>query len=112
MKLYKIKQLHGAPKSNVTLIDRYILKENDEEVFNYIRDEMNWYCWSEDDFEEGYFETFDELKKSVMEEKGDLDSEDGWEDAHYGVTKYGWECLGEISYAQTKVLEKLKILEK
>lgn len=111
MKLYKIKVLHGAPKDSHTSIEEYILAEDDLQVFEYLRDGYREYLWSESDFEEGEFETYEELKQNILENRGDLESEEGWEDAYYGITKYGWEEVGEISKEEIDTLRRLKILK-
>lgn len=110
-KLYKIIVLYGAPKDSHTSTEEYIIAKDDKEVFEYIAKDKKKYEWWEDDFESGgQFDTFAEMKQEIMDNKGDLDSEEGWEDAYYGVTKYGWEEIGEISQDEINILIKLKIL--
>lgn len=107
MNLYKILELHGAPKSHVTFVSEFILAETDEEVFEYLNKDR---CW-EENFEEGSFDSWEEMKQDLMENKGDLHSEEGWEDAYYGITKKGWECFGHASAKQIQVLTELGLLK-
>lgn len=112
MKLYKIIVLHGAPKSSHTSTEEYILRENDKEVFEYIRLNYTTFLWeNSEDFETYEFEDYNDFKKDIMENKGDLEHESGWDDAYYGVTKYGWEDMGEITDDDINVLKKLGILK-
>lgn len=41
-KLYKIKVLHGAPKDSYESIETYIIAENDEEVYNWLKKKAYW----------------------------------------------------------------------
>ena len=50
------------------------------------------------------------MKADLMENRGDLESEEGWEDAYYGITKKGWELVGEATDEQIKVLVELDML--
>lgn len=110
-KIYKIIVLHGAPKDSHTSIEEYIIAETDEEVFNYITNKYKNYDWEEEPFENEEFETYAKMKKDILINKGDLEHESGWEDAYYGVTKYGWEEIGKITDKEINTLKKLKILK-
>jgi hypothetical protein len=120
-KLYKIKVLHGGPKDSHESIETYLVAENDLEVFDWI-DGKNYKCWSEHEkyLEEGeesgyYDETEDKpisMKEWVIANKGDLSDENGWGDAYYGVTKWGWEeVIGEITAMDLETLVYLKIAQ-
>ena len=106
MKLYKILELHGAPKDYVTFTDEFVLAESEEQVFEYLNKER---CW-EEYFEEGEYSSWEEMKEELMINKGDLDSEEGWEDAYYGITKKGWEEVGDATEQQVNVLAELNML--
>lgn len=110
MKLYKILQLHGAPKDSVTLINTYIVANNNEEVFNYIMVELDRDSWCENNFEENEYQTYTEFKNEILKNQGDLDDDEGWEDAYYGVTKYGWEEVFNINNIEINILKKFKII--
>lgn len=47
----------------------------------------------------------------VLENKGDLGDDTGWEDAYYGVTKWGWERVEGASEDDMDVLEHLGIAQ-
>lgn len=95
MKLYKIIVLHGAPKDSHTSTETYLVKDNEQEVFDWI-DSNQYGAWSDDDGEDPKTRYTDDgkeipFKDWLMANKGDLTDEEGWEDAYYGVTKYGWK---------------------
>ena len=120
MKLYKIKVLHAAPKDWHQSIETYLIAKNDEEVFNWIDENKAHHLWSEhekwleDDEESGYY--LDDkpctMKEWVLVNKGDIDDDNGWEDAYYGVTKWGWELVDETWDVDYDSLIKLRIAVK
>lgn len=114
LKLYRIIELHAGPKDIVTFTRGYVVKENDEQVFNHIVERHNSIMWGQDeDIEEHIYgcETYDEFKKYIIENKGDLEEEDGFEDAYYGVSKYGWEYVADITKYEFEVLSKFGVIE-
>lgn len=126
-KLYKIKVLHGAPKDSHTSIECYVIAYNDEQVYDYIDENYNHGYWEdvnntsiedlevgEDDRETCYYLNDDyenpiTFKEWCMANKGDLDDEAGWEDAHYEVTKYGWGAVCLPNYDEELILVGLNI---
>ena len=115
-KLYKIKVLHGAPKDSHESIECYLVAKDDLKVAKWIDKNKCHGCWSEteetDWFIEGGSDDGVTLWEYIMANNGDLEDENGWEDAYYGVTKWGWEDLGEITKEEIKVLKKFDILGK
>lgn len=114
MKLYEILKLHGAPRDSWTGIqtlavakdDESLARHIDEHIYNlftgYIYDDEG----NESDEEEFSQEKFDE----VMENCGDLESDEGWDDAYYGVTKCGWkEICCHINPMELQTLKQLNI---
>jgi hypothetical protein len=100
MKLYRIKTLHAAPKDIHHSIMGYVVAENDKQVMEYIDQEYTNGCWS-DRIKDGQTVTeyndedpdiSSELsyEEWILKHKGDLDDEE-WDDAYYGITKFGWE---------------------
>lgn len=83
-KLYKIKVLEGGPKSYKVAIETYLIAENDEVVYNYIDKKLYSDMWSDKEKDDNTF------KDTILKNKGDLD-DGNWDDAFYGITKFGWE---------------------
>ena len=111
MRLYKVKILHGAPKDHHLAIQEYFIAKTEEDAFNYVDEKhANWTHYFEPECD-GEWETLEEMKAEVLENKGDLDSEWGWEDAYYGVTKWGWEEVCDINDKEIEVLLKLGVLK-
>ena len=125
-KLYKIIVLHGAPKDTHTSIEGYVIAKDEEQVYDYIN-KLNYGYWEnvnktsledlgldEEERSTCYYLNDDynnqiSFKEWLMAHKGDLDDEAGWEDAYYGVTKYGWEEMEVIHQEDLEVLVDLKV---
>jgi len=112
--LYKIIVLHGALKSSHTSTETYLVAKDENEVFDWI-DKKNHGSWTEDDEEEPRVKYADDdyekeipFREWVMINRGDLADEDGWEDAYYGVKKWGWELI-DASIEDVSVLTRLGI---
>ena len=110
MKLYRIIVLHGAPKDTHIATETYLIAEDDTQVAEWINKEKQYGGWFDNE-DLGYYlpgeggeEKEVSLREWVMANKGDLEDEAGWEDAYYGVTKYGWE---EIEGAGTHDMDRL-----
>lgn len=112
MKLYRIIVLHGGPKDSHTSTETYLVAKNDEEVFNYIDTKKNYNFWTESESKR-YADDNDEetvtFREWVMLNHGDLEDEEGWEDAYYGVTKWGWEEVSGATESDIKCLLELGI---
>ena len=114
MKLYEILQLEGSSKSSWVGISTLAVAENAEAIAKHINkshDLFTKYTYDEETGEESdepefCQETYDE----VMENCGDLESEDGWEDSYYGVTKYGWKEIScHINPTEGETLKNLNV---
>lgn len=109
--LYRIIVLHGGPKDSHTSTETYLIADNEEAVFAWI-DKKNFKVWSgrdEDDLRtDEDTDTEVPFKDWVMKKRGDLDDEEGWEDAYYGITKWGWEPV-EASPEDIQTVLKLGI---
>lgn len=117
--LFRIIVLHGAPKDSHTSTETYLVAEDEAAVFDWINKEKNYGDWAAkdegdeepnirylgDDYENGV--TFREW---VMFNRGDLEDEEGWEYAYYGVTKWGWEPV-EASPEDIATLLRLGIAQ-
>lgn len=95
MKLYRIIVLHGAPKGSHTSTETYLAANCESDVFDWIANKT-YGAWLDDDGEDPKTRYADDGKEIpfrdwLMANKGDLTDEEGWDDAYYGVTKYGWE---------------------
>lgn len=116
MNLYRIKVLHGAPKDSHTSIETYLIAPDDEAVAEWINDHLQSGFWFDEDtleVEDGYASAEGVTRTKcqyIMAHKGDLDDEHGWEDAYYGVTKYGWEQVQfNLSDEDRSVIVRLNI---
>ena len=112
-KLFKIKIFHAAQKDSHTSIETYLIADNEEKVFKWIDKKLNYGNWenAKEEEEKEYDEETDDyipFKDYVMKHKGELDIED-YSDAYYGITRYGWEEIAEISDVEIDILLKLKI---
>lgn len=117
MNLYKVNILTGAPKNSWETIDCFLLAENDESIYEYIKIKQ---CWDEDKEKEPmdiYDEQYNIIGKETFKEhiirlKGDYNDEDeiNWGDAYYGVTAYSWECIGKTTKEEIDVLRKFNII--
>ncbi len=97
--LFRIIVLHGAPKDSHTSTETYLVAKDDVEVFEWIDKHKNYGSWTNED--EGGTETREDedageevpFRDWVMKNHGDLEDQEGWDDAYYGVTKWGWEPI-------------------
>lgn len=112
MRLYKVRVLHGAPKDHHTATEEYFTAKTEEDAYEYVdKNHARWSYYYEDD-EHGEWESKEQMNQELIENKGDLESEFGWEDAYYGITKWGWEEVCEIDNIEIVILQKLKILKR
>lgn len=115
MDLYKLTVLHGGPKSSCTATLRYLLAESDEEVYDYLCGKANWDVYYDQYLEDKLenpedYADFDKSPKDIIiKNRGDLE-DDKWDDAYYGIWKYGWEKICAISEDEINVLKKFAIL--
>jgi hypothetical protein len=115
--LFRIVVLHGAPKDSHKSTETYLVAENEQAVFDWIDKEKNYGAWTEKDedaeepnvrYADDDYEKEIPFREWVMLKRGDLDDEEGWENAYYGVTKWGWEPI-EASPEDIAVLLRLGI---
>lgn len=115
MNLYKLTVLHGGPKSSCTAILGYMLAESDEGAYNRLNDEAFWneadesYILEREEYPDMFDPARPTPKETIMKNCGDLKDEN-WDDAYYGIWKYGWENLGPITDEESDVLAKFKIV--
>lgn len=114
MNLYKIIVLHGGPKDRHTSTEEYVIADNDRQVMEYIDINHNYEGWRDSDrmieVEEGTEIT---MVDWVLQNKGDLDDEEGWEDAYYGITLWGWDEIATmLPPSDIEVLERLGVAKK
>ncbi|WP_252251242.1 hypothetical protein [Clostridium sp. VAP52] len=90
MKLYEIGKTHYAPKDSEYGIQEYVVANNDEEVFNYLKTGYAYWedivdcCESDDESLEDAENTLNE----IFENHGD--NREVY-DLYYGATQYCWE---------------------
>ena len=90
MKLFKVKVLHGAPEDSHESIETYLIANTDDEVMYWIRENKcygGW--WDDDEPEEDYsyylnndYEKRISFKEWILLNKGDIDDDNGWDDAY------------------------------
>ena len=109
--------LHGGPKDSHASIETYLIANSDDQVMNWIDENKNYNYWKDCE-EDGEMRCQDEppyneitMREYVLQNCGDLDDEEGWGDAYYGVTKYGWEEIKVLTEEEKSVLLNLKIAE-
>jgi len=92
-----------------------MLAENDEQVYNRLNDEAFWneadesYILEREEYPDMFDPARPTPKEQIMKDCGDL-KDDNWDDAYYGIWKYGWENLGPITNEESDVLAKFKML--
>jgi hypothetical protein len=95
MNLYTINVGHFAPKGSQYAIMGYVIAENDEQVYEYIKSEPLMFgeqlfnSWKEKEGSEEY----PDFKSEMIKCGGELYAGIELEDLYYGVTQYGWELL-------------------
>lgn len=126
MNLYKVMFEHYSQKDSKTGIEDFVLKENDSEIFDYVR--KNYYLHNDpndmdsDDlgldendpeFEEKLNEVHKEFKRYMIEVGGSIGDEHVvLSDLYYGATVYGWELVKEdISEAYMSALLNIGIIK-
>lgn len=111
MNLYMIQFKHYAPKDSEEGIKGYIVAENDEAVYEFIKSEpemlgekvYNSYADIESDGEETdvYDDNYNVIgtetfKERIIKCRGDMyDEYSEVSDLYYGATQYGWVCVVE-----------------
>ena len=66
MKIYKINVLHGAPKDSWINIYGFLLAKNEEEVYEYVKEELEYW---DDDTENENFTIYDDDCKTVSKNR-------------------------------------------
>ncbi len=122
MNLYSIDVEHSGPKDQHIAIQGYVLAENDEAVYEWLKTEPElngvsiFNSWKEKEDENEPFTLYDDKYNSIGEEtfkermlrvKSQFheDMEYDYSDAYYGHTLYGWSLveedviLGHIQYS-------------
>jgi len=113
MNLYAIQFTHYAPKDSKSGVLGYMVAENDEDVYEFIKSEPEIHKKtlynSYEAYEEDGGETF---RERIIKCQGDMNDEySEVSDLYYGATQYGWECIHEnITDKELDLLRKLKIL--
>lgn len=111
MNLYRITLGHAAPKDWKLSMLGYVLAENDEQVYEYLKSEpeingsSTYNCWADKEDEKEEFEIYDKeynvVGKETFKEKmiriGGEINDDSYDftDAYYGISLYGWELIKE-----------------
>ena len=105
MNLYRINFLHAGPKDRAEGIVGYLLAENDEQVYDYINENICSSWLEEEEYGEGLG------KERILEIHGDMYDEDfDFSDAYYGITLYGWELIKENASGDYREMIELGII--
>lgn len=116
MKLYRIKVLHAGPKSSHTSTENYLAAGSEEQVAEWISRVYTYGGWFEDSHDEtrgteardGIYREVS-FREYVMLHRGDIDDEEGWDDAFYGIKKWGWEEIASATPADIETVLRLGI---
>ena len=119
MKLFRIIVLHGGPKSSHTSTEIYLAANSEDEVAGWIdKSHCNgfWFGTEWDDEPRVRYDYDIEkeisLRDFIIKNKGDIDDEEGWDDAYYGITKWGWTEIEGATEEDIARLIELKIAVK
>lgn len=113
--LFRIIVLHGAPKDSHTSTETYLVAKDETEVFEWIDRVKNYGAWTENHDGEPKTRWCDDAGEDVpfrdwiMARRGDLKDDEGWDDAYYGVTKWGWELVTDTMPGEIAVLLRLGV---
>lgn len=126
MNLYSIDFAHAAPKDIEKGIKCYLLAENDEQVYEWIKSEPKltdrtmFNSWADAEEENEPTEIYDEdynvvgketFKEKMIRIKGEMNDYDyDYCDAYYGITLYGWTAVKENVTADFTEMIKLGII--
>jgi hypothetical protein len=118
MKLFKIIVLHGAPRDSHTSVETYLIADSEDAVCEWINKTKKRGDWFEEEddteprmcFEDDSYEKGIPFREWVVKNRGDLKDDEGWEDAYYGVKKWGWEPI-EASTDDMATLLRLGIAQ-
>lgn len=126
MNLYSINFTHYAPKGSEEGIYGYIVTNDDEGVYEWIKSEpqvsQGHTLWnSYEDREEEEYELYDNdynvigietFKERMVRLHGEMyDEQAEVSDAYYGVTHYGWSLVKEnVTDSEINVLKSLKVI--
>ncbi len=130
MNLYSIDFRHYSPKDSEKGVYVYIVSENDESVYEWLKSQpkitkyktlWNSYGGYEEDGKE--YEIYDEdynvvgkesFKERMLRLHGEMYDEDApVEDLYYGLTYIGWSLIKEnVSDNEIEVLKNLRIINK
>lgn len=102
MNLYSIDFQHYSPKDYERGIKELVLADNDEQVYNIIKENYS-YSWSDSENDDPGF------KPTVIAHKGEWDITE-LDDLYYGQTLYGWTLLVENTTADYSELIDAKVM--
>jgi len=103
LNLYTLDFKFYAPKDSKEGILTYLVAENDEQVYEWIKTEPDgvYVSWMYKDNPEGEYGEYEEgFKERIIACRGDMyDDESEVSDLYYGATQYGWTLVKEdINY--------------
>jgi len=109
MRLYKLTVLHAAPKDVHESMEGYVIANTEAQVFMHVDgNQGNKWAASEVEREDDDGHPCS-MSEWVMLNGGDMEDDTGFEDAYYGVTKRGWEDMGDLTEEQARTLIELGV---
>ncbi len=121
MKLHKILLRHAGPEDSIEVVFKYVLANSEQEILDEIDNPRGGYtygAWKED---EERYEFIDGISGEWKEEtylqrmlrlRGEFNDEDaGYDDAYYGVSRWGWDEGVDISADDAATLVMLGVAD-
>jgi len=117
VRLYRIEFKHYGPKSSKRGTAGFFVAETEDQVADLALCKLGY--WDEDDLSEE-LDVWEEDKigdatvskrESLIANRGQIEWEyNEYSDAHYGITHWGWQDVGEATPARVTVLRELGML--
>lgn len=112
--LFRIIVLHAGPKSSHRSTETYLVAESEDAVCAWIDKNKKYGLWFLEDEDAGPNMRYADdsckveipFREWVMKNRGDLTDDEGWDDAYYGIKKWGWE---PIPAAQDEIAVLIKL---
>ena len=105
MNLYKIIFSHICQKDSVIGIKKYVVAQDEIDVYDYIDKNYNYGCWKDKEECKEMFDVYNDnsevigkqtFKEKILGLRGEIEDEDyDYSDAYYGITLWGWEIVKE-----------------
>ena len=117
IKLFTIRVKHAAPRDSHTAIECFAIANDEDAVYEAVNG-LNYERWSDNEDDGIRHEIYDDEYNVIGEEgekerrlrlRGDIDDEEDWSDAYYGLTWFGWDEGRLISNGEAEALLRLGV---